>query len=158
MTLNPALRWVPNEVGGGSCPNMTCTTPMSLLSFESFIRVWFSELVSDADGVNATAAAATIRVKLSGIGFPSDQAEEMAAALAAQPQAAASFAQMPLTDLLKLVPPGALTRDVFHIGGGAALFSCNVFFLHLSSPTAQFLMRDASYLKYWWLFRSLSRL
>jgi hypothetical protein len=81
----------------------------------------YTELVADADGEGGddkTAAAATIQAKLLDIGFPPDQAAGMAAALAAQPQAAAGFAQMPLIDLLQLVPPGALTRDVFHIGGG----------------------------------------
>jgi hypothetical protein len=37
-------RWVPSDIGGAACPNTTCTTPMSLLSFEALIRRWFSEV------------------------------------------------------------------------------------------------------------------
>ena len=40
----------------------------------------------------------------------------MAATLAEHPSAASAFADMPLVDLLALVPPGALTRDVFGVG------------------------------------------
>lgn len=31
-------RWVPADVGGDACPNTTCTTPMSILSFEALVR------------------------------------------------------------------------------------------------------------------------
>lgn len=69
-----------------------------------------------AGGESESAAAERIASALVDIGFPPSQAEAMAAALATQPQAAAAFAQMPLTDLLRMIPPGALTRDIFHIG------------------------------------------
>ena len=41
-------RWVPRSVGGGACPNTTCTTPTSLLAFESTLRRWFADLAADA--------------------------------------------------------------------------------------------------------------
>ena len=50
------------------------------------------------------------------LGFSDAQADQFAEALAAQPGVASAFAAMPLVDLLKLVPPGALTKDVFRIG------------------------------------------
>lgn len=71
---------------------------------------------SSSSSSSPAAPVAIVAAKLADIGFPPDQAAGMAAVLVAQPQAAAAFAQMPLTDLLELVPSGALTRDVFHIG------------------------------------------
>ena len=55
-------------------------------------------------------------LSLAALGFSDAQADQFAEALAAQPGVASAFAAMPLVDLLKLVPPGALTKDVFRIG------------------------------------------
>jgi hypothetical protein len=80
---------------------MTCTTPISLLSFEAQMRDWFTGLVENAGG-----DAIAVQAQLETIGLPADQAAAMAAALITQPETAQSFAAMPLTDLLQLVPAG----------------------------------------------------
>ena len=109
-------RWVPPGAQE-TCAATRCSTPMSLLSFEQFIREWFETLAARAAAApNATAAAAETRAALAALGFSDAQADQFAEALAAQPGVASAFAAMPLVDLLKLVPPGALTKDVFRIG------------------------------------------
>ena len=109
-------RWVPPGAQE-TCAATQCSTPMSLLSFEQFIREWFEALAARAAAApNATAAAAETRAALAALGFSDAQADQFAEALAAQPGVASAFAAMPLVDLLKLVPPGALTKDVFRIG------------------------------------------
>lgn len=108
--------WVPPGAQE-TCAATQCSTPMSLLSFEQFIREWFEALAARAAAApNATAAAAETRAALAALGFSDAQADQFAEALAAQPGVASAFAAMPLVDLLKLVPPGALTKDVFRIG------------------------------------------
>ena len=108
--------WVPPGAQE-TCAATQCSTPMSLLSFEQFIREWFEALAARAAAApNATAAAAETRAALAALGFSDAQADQFASALAAQPGVASAFAAMPLVDLLKLVPPGALTKDVFRIG------------------------------------------
>ena len=108
--------WVPPGAQE-TCAATQCSTPMSLLSFEQLIREWFEALAARAAAApNATAAAAETRAALAALGFSDAQAETFAEALAAQPGVASAFAAMPLVDLLKLVPPGALTKDVFRIG------------------------------------------
>jgi hypothetical protein len=56
---------VPSAIGGGSCPNMTCTAPISLLSFEAQMRDWFTGLVENAGG-----DAIAIQAQLQTIGLP----------------------------------------------------------------------------------------
>ena len=108
--------WVPPGAQE-TCAATQCSTPMSLLSFEQLIREWFEALAARAAAApNATAAAAETRAALAALGFSDAQADQFAEALAAQPGVASAFAAMPLVDLLKLVPPGALTKDVFRIG------------------------------------------
>ena len=108
--------WVPPGAQE-TCAATQCSTPMSLLSFEQLIREWFEALAARAAAApNATAAAAETRAALAALGFSDAQADQFASALAAQPGVASAFAAMPLVDLLKLVPPGALTKDVFRIG------------------------------------------
>ena len=108
--------WVPPGAQE-ACAATRCSTPMSLLSFEQFIREWFENLTARAAAApNATAAAAEMRAALVEIGFSDEQADQFAEALAANTGVASAFAAMPLVDLLKLVPPGALTKDVFRIG------------------------------------------
>ena len=108
--------WVPPGAQE-ACAATRCSTPMSLLSFEQFIREWFENLTARAAAApNATAAAAEMRAALVEIGFSDEQADQFAEALAANTGVASAFAAMPLVDLLKFVPPGALTKDVFRIG------------------------------------------
>ena len=108
--------WVPPGAQE-ACAATRCSTPMSLLSFEQFIREWFENVAARAAAApNATAAAAETRAALVEIGFSDEQADRFAEALAANTEVASAFAAMPLVDLLKFVPPGALTKDVFRLG------------------------------------------
>ena len=114
-------RWVPPETRvvdhPSACPDMRCSDPISLVSFEARVREWFRNLTAAAaEAATPELAAAAIRASLERLGFPDNQATSMAATLAEHPSAASAFADMPLVDLLALVPPGALTRDVFGVG------------------------------------------
>ena len=114
-------RWVPPETRvedhPSACPDMRCSDPISLVSFEARVRDWFRNLTATAaEAPTPELAAAAIRAALERLGFPADQAASMAATLAQHPSAAFAFADLPLVDLLALVPRGALTRDVFGVG------------------------------------------
>ena len=114
-------RWVPSSTRDQdppACPGMQCVPAMSLMSFEGMIRRWFIELVDAGSGAaNSTAGAEAVERRLEAVGFDPAQASAMAEALAASGwDTAEAYAEMPLTELLALVPSGALTRDFFHIG------------------------------------------
>ena len=108
--------WVPPGTQD-ACSSTLCSTPMSLISFEQFIRTWFEQLASQALlAPNATVAIQETRAELVALGFSEQQAIAFARALVDQPEIVQSFQELPLVDLLKLVPKGALTKDLFRIG------------------------------------------
>ena len=117
-------RWVPSALRDKhppACPDMRCVPTMSLMSFEGMIRTWFVDLVNagskTAKAHNQTAGIEAVERRLEAIGFDETQALAMATTLAASGwESAKVYATMPLTELLALVPAGALTRDIFHIG------------------------------------------
>ena len=98
-------RWVPPETRvvdhPSACPDMRCSDPISLVSFEARVREWFRNLTAAAaEAATPELAAAAIRASLERLGFPDNQATSMAATLAEHPSAASAFADMPLVDLL----------------------------------------------------------
>lgn len=108
--------WVPPGEQD-SCSETICSTPMSLVSFEQYIRTWFQSLASQAASApNATVAVSQTRDELMSLGFSHEQADEFANALVDNPTLAQTFGTLPLVELLKLVPKGALTKDVFRLG------------------------------------------
>jgi hypothetical protein len=114
-------RWVPfatRDLHPPACPDMRCVPTMSLMSFEGMIRTWFVDLVNagskTAKAHNQTAGIEAVERRLEAIGFDETQALAMATTLAASGwESAKTYATMPLTELLALVPAGALTARHF---------------------------------------------